>query len=1129
MDRYLQLTIVQRQLLPKVSGPVQGSIFPVGTTLIVYRATDSAGNSSTCSFTVTVIDNQPPTITCPAALTVQCASLVPVSTTPIAVDNCGISSVSLISEVITNQTCANRLTLRRTYRATDLSGNTTTCSQIITVFDNTPPTITIIDPLLSGVPNGGTFEVQCQGQNPNWDLPTFSTGSVSVMDNCTGGSTVAFNETLQNVGNCAVNGYINLYRLQWTATDACGNSSSVNVYMKLVDKIPPVIHGVPADISVNCDEIPAPPTDIYATDDCLCACILTYSQSNPAPGCQDGQVIKRTWTAKDDCGNQAVAVQNITLIDIKGPELLITQSEIAGAQDGAVFEYTCNEGGIPEFYDQMSAGSVYVTPSCGTAQVSFDRDQNFANNCEFWGYIEQKKLHWAGIDQCGNKTSLTIYARLVDHEAPVLIGVPDIVCADDPALKNVDATDNCGHPSIRYWDLTVRNPCGNGFAVQRTYEAYDDCGNITRDTAILITNDHTHPNLKFVNPLLANLQFGEILIIECSGSEDAYSRFGPQDAVVQDGCSVGSTIYFKEKITQSGSCTNGVLAVLQLEWSSTDICGNLTIESVTAHVVDHTPPVLLNFKSEVSIGCNEALPEVIANDNCGEVVVTTTQSIVPGGCTNQYDVVRVITAQDPCGNTTTQSQTIHVGNANGPIISGVQEELCDNLFMPNVTAYDPCSEQYVQVTMTQDTLQTTCREGYVIERTWSAADACGHIAQAKQRIIVGDRTPPEIQIPSYSVIRNFLDNGYSLVYLSQKDIVERLNDLDESSISVQDDCDRLITPSFNVEISYADNCQTDGYYERRHYSWIASDLCGNVSELSFSVDIMDDIAPVFIDVPESATYICQQLPAEPYILTDDPAGPVSIEYTQSINPGVGPGAYDVVRLWVATDACGNSSSAEQHISWIPDTFLSCDIFLPSSVSCNTHGVPISSGLSGGLGGITYSWEVLGEECFIQSGQGTDEIQMYIGFSPADIILHVADAYGCSTNCAATLECNTPAPNPIVGTIPSLNPVTLSNPVLVNGISKIDEVKSPKLTQLNLWPNPARGTVNVSFDADMDQEVNFTLTNLMGQIMLVDKFDANRGFNTYKLDVSGIPEGSYMMGLKTTGEMYTKIVVVLRHE
>ncbi len=64
---------------------------------------------------------------------------------------------------------------------------------------------------------------------------------------------------------------------------------------------------------------------------------------------------------------------------------------------------------------------------------------------------------------------------------------------------------------------------------------------------------------------------------------------------------------------------------------------------------------------------------------------------------------------------------------------------------------------------------------------------------------------------------------------------------------------------------------------------------------------------------------------------------------------------------------------------------------------------------------------------------------------------------------------------------------------------------------------------------MDQEIKLTLTNLMGQAMLVDKFNAITGYNTYKLDVAGIPEGSYMMGLKTSGEMYTKIVVVLRHE
>lgn len=71
-------------------------------------------------------------------------------------------------------------------------------------------------------------------------------------------------------------------------------------------------------------------------------------------------------------------------------------------------------------------------------------------------------------------------------------------------------------------------------------------------------------------------------------------------------------------------------------------------------------------------------------------------------------------------------------------------------------------------------------------------------------------------------------------------------------------------------------------------------------------------------------------------------------------------------------------------------------------------------------------------------------------------------------------------------------------------------------------------INVSFDADMDQEINFTLTYLMGEIILVDRFISTKVLKTYKLDVSGIAEGSYLMGMKTTGEMYTKIDVMFRH-
>lgn len=45
------------------SVPPSGSAFPIGTTTVNSTATDAAGNIATCSFNVTVSDNQPPSIT----------------------------------------------------------------------------------------------------------------------------------------------------------------------------------------------------------------------------------------------------------------------------------------------------------------------------------------------------------------------------------------------------------------------------------------------------------------------------------------------------------------------------------------------------------------------------------------------------------------------------------------------------------------------------------------------------------------------------------------------------------------------------------------------------------------------------------------------------------------------------------------------------------------------------------------------------------------------------------------------------------------------------------------------------------------------------------------------------------
>ncbi|MEP6795312.1 MAG: T9SS type A sorting domain-containing protein, partial [Saprospiraceae bacterium] len=1094
----------------------------------IYRATDLCGNSATCTQTIIVNDNTVPTLTCPQNVTVQCASLVPLVNTAsvVTADNCGgTPTVTFVSDVISNQTCINRYILTRTYRATDACGNSATCVQIITVFDNIVPVITFTDPLIVNVPNGGRFDVQCHGQDPNWSLPTLDESSISVNDNCTGTVTVGFSQLLQDEGNCPVDGYITLYKLTWTATDACGNSSTKYVFMALVDHIAPVLFNIPANITVNCDEIPDVPTNIYATDECISASDLQYLETHPAPGCQNGQVITRSWIATDLCGNKTTDIQYITLVDNTPPVLQMLQSELAGVNDESILKYTCNEGGIPAFYDDLNAESVYSPPSCGSnAIIKFDRNTLHSVNCKRAGYLEQQTYHWYAIDNCGNETSLTIIAQLVDHEAPMISGVPDIACIDDSALKFIEATDNCGEAFLRYWDIKIPNPCGSGFAVRRTYEANDYCGNLSRDTSILIPNDHAGPVLQFVNPKLLDLPPGEVLLIECAGQTGDYTPFGVHDVSVQDGCSEEVHVTFNEKVLESNGCTNGIVATLSLEWTAIDICGNVSKLAVQAFVIDHTPPVLLNFKPEITIGCNDSLPTLSAKDNCGEVHIDIALSIVHPNCENEYDVLRVITATDPCGNTITGVQTIHVGDGSGPVISGVIPELCDDLSIPDVTAFDLCSGKNVPVTMTEKQLDSPCRDGRVIERTWTATDACGNVSTAKQIIIVGDKTPPEIQIPTYSIILKYLDApGKSFINLSETDIIDQLNDLDDGSVYVTDECDLQVIPQFTLEVSYAENCQGEGYFEHRVYIWTATDICGNVSSITFDVYIIDDIPPVLSGVPNDATIICTQLPAVPYVSSVDPAQPVSIIYAQNIQPGDGTGEFNVIRTWTGTDACGNVTISSQHITWIPDTFIECEIIIPQLVECNSHGVLITGNVTGGLGGFTYNWEVIGQG-FIQSGQGTDQIKVYVGWTELTIILHITDAYGCSTSCSTSFQCLDTAINPLIGSSHTTTPETIEDP---NVAILSDEETFGMLSAVTLWPNPANGNINLSFGSNINQQINFRLINFLGQDMRSDNINAQKGYNMQRIDVSHLPEGSYLMEMKTEGAMYTKVVVILR--
>ncbi|MGA9589788.1 MAG: HYR domain-containing protein, partial [Salegentibacter sp.] len=119
----------------QTGGPQPGTEFPVGTTPVEYTATDSAGNSSSISFTVTVTDNLDPVIECPSdiVMTVEYGSEGTVVNydAPAYSDNCEASIEQTAGLESGSMFPVGKTTIE--YTVTDAAGNTTTCSFTVTV------------------------------------------------------------------------------------------------------------------------------------------------------------------------------------------------------------------------------------------------------------------------------------------------------------------------------------------------------------------------------------------------------------------------------------------------------------------------------------------------------------------------------------------------------------------------------------------------------------------------------------------------------------------------------------------------------------------------------------------------------------------------------------------------------------------------------------------------------------------------------------------------------------------------------------------------------------------------------------------------------------------------------------
>ena len=284
----------------------------VGPQLVTLTITASNGFSDDCAATITVVDNTPLTVTCPAPAAAECgAATDPLNTgTATGSDNCGTAIITRSDSFAA--ACGNTGVITRTWTATDASGNSSSCDQIITIVDTRPPTIVI--------PPDET--VECGEATDSAVL-----GTAIGTDGC-GTVTVAFSDS--NVPGC---GNTETITRTWTVTDACGNQVSGPQIITVQDMTDPDLSNCASrDATAECgqEDLGAwhaanlSALAACATDACDNDLTISSNFVN-APfvvDCGTTGTTTVTYTVTDDCANATDFVATYTVEDNIAPTAL---------------------------------------------------------------------------------------------------------------------------------------------------------------------------------------------------------------------------------------------------------------------------------------------------------------------------------------------------------------------------------------------------------------------------------------------------------------------------------------------------------------------------------------------------------------------------------------------------------------------------------------------------------------------------------------------------------------------------------------------------------------------------------------------------------------------------------------
>ncbi len=626
--------------------PIAGTIVngAGNTQLVNIIGNDGNGNTSNCSFTITLVDTLVPMITCPItdslSVNTLCQAVVLDYTDDIILsDNCATEMDILLSQnPVAGITLSGHGTTQTvTISAADGNGNSAECNFLIVLKDTIPPSIMCpMNQLLS-------VDAMCEITLMDY------TSAASIDDNCTPETAIVVSQI--PIPNTIVMGDGTIQTITLTANDGNGNTNQCTFDIALTDDVDPSItcpgnQTIPVDS--NCEITITDYTSMaIVTSQCFPATDFMVTQT-PIAGTLlsgAGTMQQITLVADNGAGKTNSCSFNISLADTTAPTIICPPDITLSPNNNC-------EIILPDY-----TNNTMVTDNCSTAS-----EINLTQNPSAGSILTGTTNHVIVItaeDEEGNIQQCLFNVFTQDDSAP------SIVCPTDITL-NVDT--DCQVVLQDYTMVAMASdictPTSNISITQDPIAGTIFTGAGTLETITLTANDGSGMSSCDFQISLIDTLAPSIL---CPGNqsiplEDNCIAIIPDyrdNTVRQDNCTLPNGLVLSQSPAPNTLLT-GLNTSHTILISVSDESGNSSECSFEVLLEDEMTPDLVCPDNEMIgvNGCEYELPDytglAMTADNCSSNVAINIVQVPPAGMILEISGVQEITltVTDENGNTT---------------------------------------------------------------------------------------------------------------------------------------------------------------------------------------------------------------------------------------------------------------------------------------------------------------------------------------------------------------------------------------------------------------------------------------------------------------------------------------------